>query len=114
MLITRHDVAEVKRDLESQCRHGGSTVVSQAAGTVSCRHVLSGEQGFWAQALIGNGYASTPVAIVHFSLKQRGPGTRVDWNADIEARLPSGQVRRLPLNDSHFNEEIRDSLAGLD
>lgn len=114
MLVNKRNVAEVKGDLKSQCLHGGSTVVSQSDNSVSCRHVLSGEQGFWAQALIGNGYASTPVAVIHFSLTQRGTDTLVDWNTDIQAKLPSGQVRRLPINDSRLNEQVRDSLAALD
>ena len=114
MLVSKRNVAAVKNDLQSQCVHGGSTVVSQGDNSVSCRHILSGERGFWAQALLGNGYATTPVAVIHFSLTQRGADTLVDWNTDIQAKLPSGQVRKLPINDNRLNEQVRASLAELD
>ena len=114
MLISKRNVTQVKSDLQAQCLHGGSTVVSQDDNSVSCRHVLSGEQGFWAQALLGNGYATTPFAVVRFSLTQRGADTRVDWVTDIQAKLPSGQVRHLPINDNRLNQQVHDSLAALD
>ena len=113
MLVSRRNVADVRDGLQSQCLHGGSTVISQSDNSVSCRHTLSGEQGFWAQALLGNGYATTPVAVVHFSLTQRGADTLVDWTTDIQAKLPSGEVRELPINDSRLNQQVHDLLAQL-
>lgn len=113
MLVRKRNVAAVKNDLQSQCLQGGSTVIAQTDTSVSCRHILSGEQGFWAQALLGNGYATTPVAVVHFALTQRGADTLVDWNTDIQAKLSNGQVRELPINDNRLNQEVRDSLAKL-
>ncbi len=114
MLVSKRKVADVKNNLQSQCLHGGSSVISQGDNNISCRHILSGEQGFWAQALLGNGYATTPVAVVQFSLTQRGADTRVDWTTDIQAKLPSGLVRELPINDNRLNQQVRDSLAKLD
>ncbi len=71
---------------------------------------MDGQDGVWAQMLIGNSSSTTPERKVRFILYQVGKDVRVTAQQWIETQMARGQTQRMELNENSHRNNMQQFL----
>lgn len=100
---------DVKSKLVEACNTRSLMVYEDSANAVVCGKVMDGSSAMLVQLAIGNGYSTTPVQKVRFSLSKSQYGVKVWADSWAETQMAMGQMQRMPLD----NNQTKNGLQAL-
>ncbi|WP_199866037.1 hypothetical protein [Acidovorax sp. GW101-3H11] len=92
------------------CSAKGVLVQEANGNQVLCGKTMDGQDGVWAQMLIGNSSSTTPERKVRFILYQVGKDVRVTAQQWIETQMARGQTQRMELNENSHRNNMQQFL----
>lgn len=112
-VFTGSGVDETKAAIMNGCLSNGIAVDDTGTNHVVCAREMQGGQAVALQLAIGNGYSTTPVAKMRFTLIPSGDDTRVTARSWAETQMAMGQVRSVEFNGHADRNTVQAFLSSI-
>lgn len=107
------DVEATKAQIMNGCVSRGLMIPETGGNHVICSRTMTGGQAMAVQLAIGNGYSTTPVMKMRYTLVPVAADTRVTVQFWAETQMAMGQVRTMDLNGNADRNAIQDFLSSI-